>query len=190
FFLSICTCESCRQKAGENDVDVDSAIRAIRVGVEQCLGGHDVEASSLQHLRDGGGPVADYLRYHREDHAHLLERICAACDRTLTVRVSSRVPTGHEVRFDRTGAADISVMLSGKQEFVESLARLPNTAREAYIASDACVEKDPERIVSLVWYLASHEIGTITVGNYGMIPDTALIPIKQAIRFAKRNQNP
>ena len=186
--LSICFCESCRQRAAENDLDSAAAQRAVRVAIEQSVNGERGGELDFAALCERTELLARFVDQRPAILAALLDRLADVCTVDLLVRASRDGPARGQHRdllpHDRARAMfEITFEMSAGSDAVSAL--LPGVG-ELSIRSASHDKTDAPKLVGLVTTAAESGVRGVTFEHYGLWNDTALTAIKQAVRFARR----
>lgn len=185
--LSVCFCESCRQRAGDAGVDVAAACRSVQVMLQRRFDDGDAAPCGIDSAAADDPAVSALLRWRRDELARLLSRLVQECKAPLTI--GRGMDRGTFSPLDdaalRTPAAVITTIGSA-DELATAFA--PNARRnELNIpASFATGPRGPELVTT---FSRAVELGfsAVEIDDFGLLPDPAFAPIRQAIRFARRN---
>jgi AraC-like DNA-binding protein len=184
--LSTCFCESCQQRASAAGVDVGMARRSVETLVQKSL---DRGAESGQHLDSilaDNAPLAAYDHWRRKELSDLLKRLteCCTCELLLDRRLD-RADRHQQKALDPDVPAAVITRLENPEELQPGV--LPEARRyELRIPETLVVGSHASDLVRTLSHAAELGFTGVEIDNYGLLPETALTPIKQAIRFARR----
>jgi hypothetical protein len=185
--LSTCFCESCHQRASEAGVDVGTARQSVETILQRSLEAKAAGELQMATLLADETPLAGYYRWRTRELSSLLERLTKQCACELLL---SRHVDGSEQRqhgdLDSSIPAAVITQIERPDQLAASL--YPAAKRSELCLSETFVTgaHGPELVSTLA---KAVELGFsgVAFDNYGLLPDTALTPIKQAIRFARRS---
>jgi len=177
--LSICFCESCRQRAGEANVDVESACRSVAARVLRGVEGSGESVEDAPSL-------AGFLRWRGEELSRLLARLVDVC--------------GCELLLDRGGIYHLHRSLDGplltapaavvtKIDGGDALASAvaPTAHRnELRLPLTLTAGTDGPTLVSLCSRAVELGFDAVEIDDFASLPEQTMTPIKQAVRFARR----
>lgn len=175
--LAVCFCESCRQQAAEQGLDVDAAVRSVRVTLHNVLeSGTDRGRSFAEHLAND--PV---LRAYVDGQSARLARA------TAQLAGASDIPiilhrTGREhadpLEFVQRSVTGVCWQYSGS-EFPDGC--------ELEFRVDAGTVCRPQAAVADVAAATARGISALTFAELGLLNPPAGEAVKQAIRYARRS---
>ncbi len=181
--LSTCFCESCHQRATAADVDVAMAQRSAQVILNKCLDNGTPTGAALDTLLADNEPLAAYYRVRGEEMSSFLGRLVEACqgellldrclrgqERTLCTALDWSLPSAVITHVDRPEELAGAFCGSARRNELGAPGRFAHRSELVSVLSQAV------------------ELGFtgVNIDNYGLLPDTALTPVKQAIRLARR----
>lgn len=181
--LRTCFCESCLQQAAAADLDAEVVRRSAVVLLDAALNRQaDGGSESTAALTDNA-PLVAYLKRSAHDLSglatHLVE-VCP-CELILDRRLGEHdaVPGAN---LDWHIPAAVSTRVDRAEQFPAALC--PEARRNELRLSSA-FRRGPELVSSLTHAV---ELGFkgVEFGNYGLLPEQAWAPIKQAVRFVRR----
>jgi hypothetical protein len=184
--LSTCFCESCQQGASASGLDTAMARRAAEVLLHKSGTGETSGEVGTGAAGTDAEPLAAYARWRGEALSVLLRRLAGACGCDLVVeRHLDRVfgALQGDVAWNVPGGVITAVNRPGQLKDARCAEAQRNELR--LTATMAAATQGPE----LVGLLAeSLELGFcgVQVDRYGILPDAAWVPIRQAVRFARR----
>ena len=184
--LSVCFCESCRQGATQAGVDVAGAHQvALSVVQEGLQRGAPSERSLADHLLRGGVLEA-YFRWRDATLSALLDRLVEGCSSELILDrpLAGPLATQH-------GGIDIE-SVSALMTRIERPAELDSAShggavrREVRLATSLALPPRAQELVAALSSVSKLGLSAVEIGDYGLLPDAAMVGIKQAIRMARR----
>lgn len=214
--LPLCLCESCRQLATKDGVDVAAVERSTLVDLEKILhNGGDAEehgrgssprrpATTSHAAGDSGTGLTDYLAtreplraflaWRSRRVAELVGHLRSACTgKLLALRSGDPLMTGAEPAQIAANCDGLIAQAYGvDDETLERIAR--QTAEETgspsrvVLGLNPCAgyTKEATALVRNVGRAAALGVGGINFYTYGMIPPARLDWVKQAIRYGRR----
>ncbi len=184
--LSTCFCESCQQGAASAGVDVAAAQEAVRTAISQGLEGDVVEDQGFEEFHAEGTPLGDYHSWRAGELSRLLRRLVDAspCKVLLDRGLAGMEPEVHE-GLDLS-VPDAVITCVEQPDGLDS-ARCPAARRSEIRLAEAFAGgwHGPELVKTLTT-AAQMGFSGVQIDNYGLLPETALTSLKQAIRFARR----
>lgn len=195
WLLSLCFCESCRQRAGEAGVDAASAARSVQVTLDRLLEeGESVALSPAEFITKD--PVVDaYVNWRCDQATSLLQSLRATCEGRFVIGLDGdRVTTGQEPGLL---AAHADALLgccarSDDESLTKTVGRLGDAAGSTdrvELAIDAGAGfADAAALVKCVKTAADMGVGAVTFASYGELPLRRLTWIRQASRYARRER--
>ena len=196
--LETCFCESCNQGATAADVDVAMAMRSVQVILQKSLdGGATTPPSPLDKGGEGGRgldaivadsePLAAFYRWRAEELSSLLRRLTEACRCELLLdRADDGVAGEQNTLLDLSLPAAIITRLNHPEEPASALC--PAARRnELRLPEGSAIGTHAPDLVRTLSQAMELGFAGVEIDNYGLLPDSALTSIKQAIRFARRS---
>lgn len=193
--LSWCFCSSCRQRATDAGIDVETVLTCVTDRIDRMMRLVPAEASSLEAALAESEPLAAYHRMRVETVASLLKAVRDRSTARLVVHVGSEAgPAGDDLA-SLAGACD-GLVIS------DVMARSPNLdeALEAAAWSAACIDvmqpcypphvEDEPALISTVHGMARAGYAGIGFFNYGLAPAPCLEWVRRAVRYARREATP
>lgn len=183
--LGLCFCESCQQRADAASVDIAAARDTARDLLETSLSGRRSSEASYDAILEENTALADYQKWRGRELSTLLSHLQAQCGCGLRV---DRKISGVERSLQggmRTGDAGVAICLSAD----DPISIVPSVAKEGatlLLPSDYAVGSHAQSVVTAFSTAAEVGVESIEIDDYGLLPDTALDTIRQAIRFARR----
>lgn len=190
---TVCLCESCRQLAGRDGVDIQSLSGRASAVLDQALWTGTSLDQTVGGFIDEHAEVAAFLAWRSRQMESFLSSLRRACRCTLIVEEHDDfVHSGLDLvagssRYDvysqvcrRPGAQEVDSAVAAALPVREHPARLSLRLD----AGQAC--PDPEALVAGVAQAARAGCHSVDVGGYGLIPPVRLDWIRQAVRFARR----
>ncbi len=184
--LGLCFCESCRQRAAEAGVDAMAAGSATQANLQRMLEvGGSIDAPPANLLAENQA-VSGYVAWRNGELTRLLRRLVEACQAELLIeRPVARDVDAGSARMDYQAA-------SGVVTFVDDPAALEEACsgkgtNEIRVPARLATGSHASELVSLLAKGVELGITGVQFDSYGLLSDDALVPIKQAIRFARRS---
>jgi hypothetical protein len=189
--LSICFCESCHQKASIAGVDVAAASRSAAAVVQKGLDVGSPTDIGVDALLAESVSLGAYLQWQGDELSALLRRAKDACTCELLLDRSSSSLGLHTEGPSVPGAIDWSIPDAAVTRLDDPTelpsARCSGAARnELRLPERFVTDQDGRELVSTLGKAAQLGFAGVQIDNYGLLPRKALTPIKQAIRFARR----
>ena len=185
--LAVCFCESCVQRCQSAGIDVEAARRAVEQTVNLAFEQGPGE----------GTPVADYFAEHENLAEHRRRQIEELNALLRTLKEACRCDLLLErTAFDSTtngaGGLDLSIP-SAVITRVADPARLPTVTpsrarrNELQFAATSAVGPAASRLVGILPDAVKAGFAAVEIDHYGLLSESALTTLKQAIRFARRS---
>ena len=184
--LSVCFCESCRQGAQRTGVDVTDAHRialsVVRQGLER---GAPSQRSLADHLPRGGALEA-YFRWRDATLSSLLTRLAEACSSELILDrpFAGPLATQHGGMDVETVSAVITEIERPAE--VSAVSHGGTARREVRLATSMALPPHAQELVATLSNVSKLGLSAFEIGDYGLLPDAAMVGIRQAIRIARR----
>ncbi|UCE60602.1 MAG: hypothetical protein JSU63_02400 [Phycisphaerales bacterium] len=183
--LSLCFCESCRQKAAEAGVAVDRALDSALEAVLGAFGASD-DDETLGTILAEHVELGRYCVWSAGEVTSLLKRMTDACDCELLLH---RNPG--ESLWRQSPSIDCSVpaaVVTSVDDPGQLEGALGKEAQrnELSVPASFAIGSDSGMLVRVLSRAGEIGYAGAEIDNYGLLPDAAFTPIKQAARFAKR----
>lgn len=185
--LSTCFCESCHQRASEAGVDVGTARQSVEAILQRTLETKTTRYPHMTALLTEETPLAGYYRWLTRELFSLLERLTQQCGCELLL--SRRAEGTEQWQHGDLGSSIPAAVITRIERHDQLTAALCPAAKRSELCLSAKLVTDapgPE-LVATIARAVERGFSGVTFDNYGLLPDTALTPIKQAIRFARRS---
>lgn len=203
--LSLCFCESCRQKSAKAGVAVEDAASTVRAILQGRLAGTGSEMRPATLLIDNQA-LSNFVRWRGSELQTLLTQLKAAGSCALLVDLDSSFADGVVQTADEWSAADgVLVGLDAAENVVRQLPPGADSGSLFTSGSPTGVRPSAERrtelrvpveywhrrggsdLVSALSSAVDAGVTTTTFDEYGLLSEAAFTSIKQAVRFAKRS---
>ena len=185
--LSTCFCESCHQRAFAAGVDVGRARRSAQTILQQSLDRGLATEARLESILADSEPLTDFARWRANELSSLLGRLGEACRCELLLdRCVDGPARGAHAELDLSVPAAVITRLGAPDQLTDAFCQAArrNELRLPEIFATGSSAPDLVRITAQA---VEAGFSGIEIDNYGLLPDTALTPIKQAVRFARRS---
>lgn len=192
-----CFCESCRQGAAEDGIEVDAAARSVSVTLNDAFTHARRITLPLEDFLSEDPIVTDYIRWQQEQITLLVESLAQACGGRLVLHVEDHHDaTGLEPRTvtsridglasvwpdpEHTDLADVGIPL------VKTLDSTDGVEIVLQVGSSAFT--DSATLGRAFRQIADAELTRVEIDHYAQIPTSALNWIHQAARYPKRTSN-
>ena len=185
--LSLCFCEFCHQKATAAGVDVAATAQTTRMILEDPFSTRPDRYRTLGPILADNAPLATFFAWRNEEMSALLGRIKDTCHCDLLIHRS--VGTPWAALYDGLDYSIPDGVITRRDGAVELASALAPGARRNELHVPGCVVTDADgtHFVSMLADAVQLGFQGVEIGNYGLLPEAALTPIKQAIRFARRS---
>ena len=183
--FATCFCESCHQHATAAGVDVGMARRSVQVILQKILDAGLATDWTLDAVLSDDAPLAEYYHWRTEELSSLLSRLVNSCKcEVLLDRPFAEADRQHTDP-DLSLPAAVITRLDHPDRLGSALSSAARRNELRLPESLAIAAHGPELVGTLS---RAVELGVtgVEIDNYGLLPDAALTPIKQAIRFARR----
>ncbi len=191
---TLCFCESCRQLAGRDGVDVDAAAAATRRHLERVFVAGEPLDVPPEELTADEPSLSIYVDWRCRQVASLVQHVRSACRCRLVIHRD-----GDRYR----GGADYSAIASHCDALItvcddETPGRLEAAVAQAAdevggvdrveVGLSACTPPcvDSAGLVAAVKKTAELGVRSVNICQYGLIPEKRLEWIRQASRYARR----
>lgn len=173
--LAICFCESCRQGATDAGVDIAAAARSVEALLERFLDTARPTGADFDAVLTDAPALRDYVAWGDGVLARLFEECRSA--------VGCEVLVGGAVRRESRG-----VPPAARVELLPDMERAGSAlaGREAFIAAEAVNGLESSELVRGFALAAQAGCRALEVGPWGLLTESAISSLRQAIRFARR----
>jgi hypothetical protein len=186
FLLGICFCESCHQKARAAGVDASAAARTVRVLLEERLMGEQPVDAAPAALLAAHEPLGAYFHWRTSELADLLRQAKEACRCELLLNRRLADSGSEQLEPLDLSIPDAVVFRLGSPEQLPP-AMIPDVIRSELALSESWATGPHDAaLVSTLTEASRRGFAGVEMYNYGLMTDSALTLIKQAIRFARR----
>jgi hypothetical protein len=194
FLLGLCFCESCRQFAAKAEVDVEAASRRAKVALESFFKTDEtVQAGTGEFVGEHAG-LSDYVAWRYSITDQLILSLKQACRcRLLTYDPGSRIESGMDwFRSGRHVDGQMGLAYSDRPEAVDLAHRAfqesdPGSGVfEIGLNATDSYTPDGPTLVRHLTRAAELGIPSANIYNYGLLSETRLNWVHQAIRSARR----
>jgi len=183
--MAVCFCEACAQRSQSAGVDIEGARRAVERTVNLAFEQGPGEGTPIEDFFAEHESLGEHRRRQTEDLNTLLRKLKEACRCDLQFERNAS-----DARADAAGGLDLSIP-SGVITRVDDPTRLPsveprNIRHELQIGAASAVGPAASRLVGALPNAAQAGFAAVEVDHYGLLSESALNTLKQAIRFARR----
>lgn len=189
-----CFCESCRQGAAEDGVEVDAAARSVGVTLNDAFANAKRLIMPLEDFLGEDPIVADYIHWQQEQITLLVESLAQACGGRLVLHVDDHYdatgldPKTVTSRIDglasvwpdpeNTDLADVGIPLVKTLEATDGVEIILPVGTSAFT--------DSATLGRAFRHIADAELTRVEIDHYAQIPPAALTWLHQAARYPKR----
>jgi len=192
---SLCFCESCRQLASRDGIDMDAVSKRVSATLEQALQTGSCSNDMPEAFAERHPELGAFLEWRSQQMHNCMIALRRACRCTLLVEEHApSIHSGLDVRAVAHAYDAYSIACDpgdGGAQAVEravrdALAVCEQPARLALRldAGQGCPDHDV--LVAAVVQAARMGCHSVDIGNYGLLPPVRLEWIRQAVRFAHR----
>ncbi|HPD30200.1 MAG TPA: hypothetical protein PLL20_09415 [Phycisphaerae bacterium] len=194
FLCNLCFCESCRQAAERDGVNVEAAASAAMEGLTAILSDRDFEASSRESYLSENPDLAAFVDWRSGQIASLVASLKQTSSvRVVVHRVGDHYMTAADWR-SIAGACDgllAPCSYSGDdamKTLVHEVRGDTGSMAGVELSFNACSPQCPsaEAFVSAVAGAARLGVRSVDVYNYGLLPIDRLEWVRRAARYAHR----
>lgn len=188
--LRLCFCESCRQGAGSDGVDVAAAVRCITVTINRDVAESETESAlTKEDVFATNPPLAAYVAWQERDRARLIEALSAAsasceliieCDEWRADRVEVAPPDQGEVR---------TLLRISRAQYLTAATRRDIADTEIALAAEFLTGQSSDHVVSALARAIELGARSITFEDYGALTGSALTGLRQGVRFVRRSRD-
>ena len=185
--LAVCFCESCVQRSQSAGIDVEAARRAVEQTVNLAFERGPREETQIEDFFAEHESLAEHRRRQIEDLNTLLRKLKEACRCDLLLE-----RTATDLGPDVASGLDLSIP-SAVITRVGDPARLPTVMpprarrNELQLAASSTIGPAASRLVGILPDAAKAGFAAVEIDHYGLLSESALTTLKQAIRFARRS---
>jgi hypothetical protein len=184
--LAVCFCESCRQRSQSAGIDVEAARRAVEQTVDEAFDHGPRDEVSIEDFFAEHERLSEHRRRQVEDLNSLLRKIKEACRCDLLLERRAG-----DSQDNAAGGLDLSIpsaVITRVDDPVELPHVMPSRARrhELRLAATSAVGPAGARLVRILPDAAQAGFAAVEIDHYGVLSESALTTLKQAIRFARR----
>lgn len=190
FLLGLCFCESCRQGAGSDGIDVPGAVRCATVMVNRDAQESKSQAESALTKEDvlaANQPLAAYVAWQRCDRVRLIEALTVAsgscgliieCD-------DSRADASGPPTPDPTKPRTILRITDAQR--LSSTTTFDAHETEIAMAAELLTGQSPDQVVAVLARAMELGVSGVTFEDYGALCGRALTGLRQGVRFVRRS---
>jgi len=185
--LAVCFCESCVQRSQSAGIDVEAARRAVEQGVNLAFEqGPELGVSVESFFAEHEGLV-EHRRRQVEELNTLLRKLKEACRCDLLLE-----RTAYDSSADGVGGLDLSIpsaVITRMGDPILLPAVMPPGAKrnELKLSATAAIGPAASGLIGILPDAAKAGFAAVEIEHYGLLSDSALTTLKQAIRFARRS---
>lgn len=186
-FLGTCFCESCHQQAGDSDVDVAMAQRTVQVILQKSLDAGQPTNQPPGTILADTPPLAAYYRWRAAQLSSLLRRLTevVACE-VLLERGLGVIEQTQDEGLKPSGVAAVLTRITEPNQLPSVPS--PGALRdELHVPASMAAAPRASEFVALLASAAKAGIAAVDIDHLGLLPESALTAVKQAVRFAKRS---
>ena len=184
--LRVCFCESCLQGAGAAGVDAAAAKRSVARILQKAFDagpGSGLEANLPAMIADDP-PLRDMLSWRRSSIAELYSRCVERCSCPIALHVSS--PEEAAV-FQSEDATPPTLLITADPLSPPTwLNQLGDTTWEVRFGPAPTWPKPASELVRAFQAFAQAGCRSVELTHYGIIPESMMAALKQAVRFDRR----
>jgi hypothetical protein len=195
WLFNLCFCESCRQSAGDDGIDVESAAGSTSAALEKIYADGEPPTQSIGEFIGEWPIVGDYVDWRCARVASLVESIQQSCKcRVVVHRAGGRFVAGAD--FKSIGpCCDATISNCPDPYMNETIDAVVNEALadtgevgRVELGFSACWPQCPDSatLVRSVSHAAKLGVGSVNIYNYGLLPLARLEWIRRATRYAGR----
>jgi hypothetical protein len=194
FLYNLCFCESCRQAAKRDGIDVEAAAAAAEDGLAAILSDRDLEASSRESFLSENPDLAAFVDWRCRQVTSLVASLKQASPvRVVVHRIGDRYMAATDWR-SVGGACDgllAPCSYSGEEAMktlVQEVSADTGGTAGVELSFNACTPPCPnaEAFVSAVAGAAKLGVRSVDVYNYGLLPIQRMEWVRRASRYAQR----
>jgi hypothetical protein len=176
--IGICFCESCRQRSLDAGVDAEVAARMVRETIDATLTRAEPPPPSRPILHK---PIDEYFAWQATELRRLRDRTKKACPCPLRW-----LADGKRQETETPDSSEDSVLRIRSGESLNAVASTATPPREISLSPKLLAEiSGPELVRGLV-AAAERGVAGGQFEHYGVLSESLLTAIRQALRFARR----
>jgi hypothetical protein len=185
--LAVCFCESCAQRSQSAGIDVEAARRAVEQAVNLAFEQGPGEGTQIEDFFAEHESLAEHRRRQIEDLNTLLRKLKEACRCDLLLE-----RTALDSPADVASGMDLSIpsaVITRVDDPAQLPTVMPSRARrnELQLAATSAIGPAASRLVGILPDAAQAGFAAVEIDHYGLLSESALTTLKQAIRFARRS---
>jgi len=185
--LGLCFRECCHQKATAAGLDVEVARRVALAALNESLISGAALQGGFADLVAAEPALAAYLRWQTDELNGLLRRVAESCRCELLLEWETGIAAGFQRRsLDCASIAGVLVRADDPAG-VELAVRAGAPRVESLLGVSQVAGAEPNELVSVLSGFARRGTPAVEIENYGLLSESALTAVKQAIRYARRS---
>ena len=184
--LAVCLCESCRHGAEAAGVDAAAVARSVRAVIQQSLDTGRATDRSLDALLADNEPLRAFFDRRASALTSLAQRLADVCKCDLRIEQTASPDDADRREIDLSCAAGVITRIDA----TDQLGASPESSAqrtELGVPASLIAEPHGQRLIAGLAESAGRGITGATFDHYGLLSNSALTRIKQAIRFARRS---
>lgn len=185
--MRLCFCESCQQRAKRDAFNIEAAARITLEELERSVAQPSTSARSFEQLTEQQEPLADFIAWRRTRRDEFIETIVAASKQPKKILLNP-------VESPSATLAAVFELHEASKSIVEQCLRQVDHAHkqpsqiELSIPAFAGHCRAADQLVATLHQAAEAGLPSVTLQNYGMLPESRLEWVHQAVRFARRQR--
>jgi len=180
--LSLCFCESCRQRASRENRDGDMAARSVRQWIDRLSHLADEQPPSVQEIIDADSPLSLWIQWQRKELSSLAGRVMEQCRRELVFMPDPAAdPVTVTLGTDPPAPVRVMKLLHDEESLLGS-----HSPKELLVSLRESTPDRHQRMISLVTRAAERGASVVTFEGAVIPTEPALVAIRQALRYARR----
>ncbi len=186
--LSVCFCPSCNRRSQSAGIDVEAAQRSVQETVDQSLDRGPAEETLFDKgMTSQPGSLSDHRRTQIEALNALLRRMREACRcELILVRGTDDVPNKGAGELDLSIPSAVITQMDDAGELPSVLPAV-GKRNELQLPARWAVGIESSRLVQVLPEAVRAGFTAVGIDHYGLLTDSSLTTLKQAIRFARRS---
>lgn len=190
----LCFCESCRQMAARDGIDVADAANVAREHLEHILATGEPLTQPVAEFVAKHSPLQDFVDWRCKQITSLIQTIKRSCRNRLVIHHSGE-PFQAATVFPDIAAYCDALLAECREVDAHSITQLIQTVTKdagsidrVELSLSACTPPCPDSttLVRSMKHIAELGARSVSISNYGLIPISRLEWIRQAIRYAQR----